>query len=122
MASAVCIDLSRCRSYTPPELETTEKHKQPCTVQLHLPSFKDMSLDDALLYCDFKGQSTGPLPPVLISPWKNPSEWIDAHLTHLKGIVQDLGKLIGPGKLDTHIFDKNQLIYPVSSASSWHLS
>ena len=77
-----------------------------------------MSLDDALLYCNFKGRSTGLSAPELISPWKNPREWIGAHLIHLKKIVQDLEKAIGPIDFDTHMFDKDHLIYPVSLASS----
>ena len=79
-----------------------------------------MSLDDALLYCNFKGQGMGPFAPELISPWKKPREWIEVHLMHLKMVVQDL-EVIRPGKFDTQMFDKDHFIYPVSLASSRYL-
>ena len=110
--------IGRSRPDTTSESATSHQHKRACTLQLTIPSFElgtNTTLDDALLHC-VKAWSTGPSRPQLISPWKHPREWINAHLIHLKNIVQHLEKTIGPGNFDTHMFDKDHLIYPVSLA------
>ena len=107
--------IGQSRPDTTSESATSHQHKPACTLQLTIPSFKNTTLDHALLHC-VVARSTGPSPPPLISPWEHPREWINADLIHLKKIIQDLEKTIGPDNFDTHMFDEDHLIYPVSLA------
>ena len=100
----------------PSRSATSNQHKKTCTFQPYLTSLK-MSLEDALLKCNLKSHPT-PFGPKPISPWREPHEWIEAHLKHLKDIVQNLGNVFRLGKFGTHLFDGNHLIYPVSFYTS----